>query len=156
MEEDKQLKQLTNKMRTTKKRRFHGNQRNMEKDEPTRQLYFTILCTSTSTNPSTPVPASASVSKIDLSFYDAHDEYASEPLHVEVDNKNAKTIPSSSNIDTKCMYLFTNVKILLNLFALIGKCPECRSGIECALDYSNKKGLAQKVVLSCEGGDECG
>ena len=112
--------------------------------------------TNTSTNPSTPVPASASASKIDLSFYDAQDEFASEPQHVEVNDKNAKTIPSSSNIDTKCMYLLANVKILLNLFALIGKCQECGSDIERALDYSNKKGLTQNVVLSCEGGDECG
>ena len=160
MEEGKQLKQLTNKRRTTMKRRFHGNQHSMEKDEETTLLHHLVddeqANTSTSTNPSTPVPASASASKINLTFYHAHDEYASEPQHVEVDNKNAKTIPSSSNIDTKCMYMLANVKILLNLFALIGKCPECSSDIECALDYSNKKGLAQKVVLSCEGGDECG
>ena len=160
MEEDKQLKQLNNKRRTTKKRRFHGNQHSMEKDEQTTLFHHLVddeqANTSTSTNPSTPVPASASASKIDLSFYDAHDEYASEPQHVEVDNKNAKTIPSSSNIDTKCMYLLANVKILLNLFALIGKCRECSSDNECALGYSNKKGLAQTVVLSCEGGDECG
>ena len=105
MEEGKQLKQLANKRRTTKKRRFHGNQHSMEKDEQTtRHLVDDEQAnTSTSTNPSTPVPASASASKIDFTFYNAPDEYASEPQHVEVDNKNAKTIPTSSNIDTKCM-----------------------------------------------------
>ena len=49
------------------------------------------------------------------------------------------------------MYLFADVRILFDLFSLIGKCPKCNSAIDCEIDFPNKRGLAQKVVLTCDG-----
>ena len=86
--------------------------------------------------------AFSSASKIDFSFYSAMDNNA-----VSGSSENPKT---SSNMDTTSMYIMTDMKIFINLLQLVGKCPECSNAINTTVDFSSKKGLAQKVVLSCK------
>ena len=62
-------------------------------------------------------------------------------------SNNPKT---SSNMDTTSMYMMTDIKIFINLLQLVGQCPECSNDITTTVDFSSKKGLAQKVVLSCK------
>ena len=64
---------------------------------------------------------------------------------------NPKT---SSNMDTS-MYMMTDIKIFINLLQLVGQCPECSNAIPTTVDFSGKKGLAQKVVPSCKDTTGC-
>ena len=60
---------------------------------------------------------------------------------------NPKT---SSNMDTTSMYMMTDIKIFIRLLQLVSQCPECSNAITTTVDFSSKKGLAQKVVPSCK------
>ena len=64
---------------------------------------------------------------------------------------NPKTSP---NMDTTSMYM-TDIKKIINFLQLVGQCPECSNVITTTVDFSSKKGLAQKVVLSCEDTTGC-
>ena len=65
---------------------------------------------------------------------------------------NPKT---SSNMDTTSMYMMTDIKIFINLLQLVGQCPECSNAVTTTVDFSSKKGLAQKVVPSCKDTTGC-
>ena len=39
---------------------------------------------------------------------------------------------------------------------MVGSCPKCSSKIDAVVDFSSKKGFAQKVLLSCENVSDCG
>ena len=39
--------------------------------------------------------------------------------------------------------------MLTELFSLVEKCPQCGCKVNFVVDFSNKKGLAQKVVIKC-------
>ena len=65
---------------------------------------------------------------------------------------NPKT---SSNMGTTSMYIMTDIKIFINLLQLVGQCPECSNAITTTVDFSSKKGLAQKVVPSCKDTTGC-
>ena len=77
---------------------------------------------------------SASASKIDMSFYE--------------------NVPSSNGddiVDYECMYMFMDIKILMNLFELFGKsCPECSEKLWLTIDHEAKLGLAQKIMVLCQ------
>ena len=60
---------------------------------------------------------------------------------------NPKT---SSNMDTTSMNMMTDIKIFINLLQLVGQCPECSNAITTTVDFSSKKGLAQKIKSSCK------
>ena len=49
----------------------------------------------------------------------------------------------------------TDIKIFINLLQLVGQCPECSNAITTTVDFSSKKGLAQKVVPSCKDTTGC-
>ena len=49
----------------------------------------------------------------------------------------------------------TNIKIFINLLRLVGQCPECSNAITTTVDFSSKKGVAQKVVPSCKDTSGC-
>ena len=50
---------------------------------------------------------------------------------------------------TNDLYMFADVNIILSLFELIGKCPECSSCLDVEIDLENKKGFAQQINISC-------
>ena len=52
--------------------------------------------------------------------------------------------------DTKCMYIFADVQLLLDLLLMVGRCTSCNGNIICDLDLSSKKGVAQRIVLCCD------
>ena len=141
-------KQLSSMRRRSKKRTFHGNKHtNIGGQQTTLQEEESggaISESSTDINTS----KSASASKIDLSSYDVCSNSSQE---AEIVDPNVQETPTTSNIDIQSMYLFADVRILFNLFSLIGKCPKCNSAIDCEIDFPNKRGLAQKVVLTCDG-----
>ena len=60
---------------------------------------------------------------------------------------------TSSSINTSCMYMLTGISIFLDLLQLVGRCPDCSSNIENAVDFLSKKGFAQKVIVNCK---DCG
>ena len=89
---------------------------------------------------------SSSASKIDLSVYDSMAEGDS----INISGPSSQTQNTSSNINTSCMYMITNIKIFLDLLQLVGRCLHCSSNIDNTVDFSSKKGLAQKLIVSCE------
>ena len=72
--------------------------------------------------------------------------------NAESGSDNPKT---SSNMDTTSMYMMTDIKIFINLLQLVGQCPECSNAITTTVDFSSKKGFAQKVVPSCKDTTGC-
>ena len=58
-------------------------------------------------------------------------------------------------MDTTSMCMMTDIKIFINLLQLVGQCPECSNAITTTVDFSSKKGLAQKVVPSCKDTTGC-
>ena len=70
-------------------------------------------------------------------------------------DESVNTTPTSPNIDIRCIYIFADLKILLNLFGMVGRCPECNSGIDVVIDFAHKKGLAQNIDMNCDGGTDC-
>ena len=70
---------------------------------------------------STPIPIiqgtpSSSASKIDLSVYDSMAEGDS----INISGPSSQTQNTSSNINTSCMYMITDIKIFLDLLQLVG------------------------------------
>ena len=53
------------------------------------------------------------------------------------------------------MCMMTDIKIFINSLQLVGQCPECSNAITTTVDFSSKKGLAQKVVPSCKDTTGC-
>ena len=51
--------------------------------------------------------------------------------------------------------MLTNISIFLELFHLVGRCPVCSGQIDVTVDFTAKKGLAQKVKLNCTGTSDC-
>ena len=88
-------------------------------------------------------------SKIDLSFYEEHNESS--------DNLNEKPVDgeTSPNVDITCMYIFADISIITELFNLVGRCPECNGKISFVVDFSKKKGQAQNVLITCGAGTDC-
>ena len=133
-------KQLSKKRRTTKRRRFSGNQHNInqveEQQQQQQQQQQPQQHNDVTSTPVTTSSTSASASKIDLSFYEEHNEKS-------VDGK------TSSNVDMTCLYMFADINIITELFNLVGRCPECNTEVNFVVDFSKKKGQAQKVLITC-------
>ena len=103
-------------------------------------------------------PPSASSSKIDLSFYDGINSNNNNNNNNVSGSQDAGSVPAESSkntppMDINCLYLMADLKILLSLFDMIGTCPECGSGIDVTVDFPNKMGLAQRIILRCDGDD---
>ena len=97
---------------------------------------------STLSSTATISPLSASASKIDLSFYDIGEEL-DEQTTITTTAASARQ-KTTDNIDTKCMYMLTDIKIILDLLTLIGKCPECNSDVNASVDFA-----AKKILINC-------
>ena len=98
----------------------------------------------------------SSASKIDLSYdskdnenYNKRDTDATDDL-----SSTSSTHKTSSNMNTKCMYMLTDI-ILLELFHLVGRCPIFSGQIDVTVDFAAKKGFAQKVMLNCTSISDC-
>ena len=55
----------------------------------------------------------------------------------------------TSNVDMTCLYMFADMNIITELFNLVGRCPECNTKVNFVVDFSKKKGQAQKVLIAC-------
>ena len=150
-------KEVAKKRRTSKNHLFKGNRYTKsidqtEDDDSTsskttqeKEIGENAINDSSVSTPSTQ-GASSSASKIDFSFYSTMGNNA------ESGSDNPKT---SSNMDTTIMYTMTDMKIFINLLQLVGQCPESSNAITTTVNFSSKKGLAQKVVLSCKNTTGC-
>ena len=99
-----------------------------------------INVSSVSTPSTQGASSSSAASKIDFSFYSSVDNNA--------ESGSSDISKTSSNMDTTSMYMMTDIKTFINLLQLVGQCPECSNAITTTVDFSSKKGLAQKVVPS--------
>jgi hypothetical protein len=153
-----EFKQVSSKKRQTRKRSFKGNRYSssvdvdvMNDDQQTEQEGENTNVVPSNDEQSVSAPSiSSSASKIDLSFYDSME---GDTVDVPGPSQIHKT---SSNINTNNMYMLTDVKIFMDLLKLIGRCPDCCSTIDNTVDFSSKKGLAQKVMVSCSYVKDCG
>ena len=53
------------------------------------------------------------------------------------------------------MYMLTGISIFLELLHFVGRCQVCPGQIDVTVDFIEKKGLAQKVMLNCTGTSDC-
>ena len=148
-------KQFSQKRRTTRKRRSRGNQYINYKKE---NEFLNIPSTSCRQQGSTDgddhdgdsvgtnniLTPTASASKIDLSFYNSDHNETVETVNNDESVNTTPTSPTSPNIDIRCIYIFADLKILLNLFGMVGRCPECYSGNRCCYWFRSKKRTCTK------------
>ena len=102
---------------------------------------------------------SSSAAKIDMSFYDTDrsintpiiDDDQQGPSGLCSNGENPETLVGEGEnpVDMNCMYILSDVKIMLDLFNLVGRCLHCSADIEVSVDFSAKKGLAHKLIFKC-------
>ena len=164
MESKPASKQIATKRRSKKKKYFRGNRFTVSQNDGENPADQDREQTELGENPggkqtelgegstlsSTAIisPLSASASKIDLSFYDTGEELDEQTTTATTAAASIRQ-KTTDNIDTKCMYMLTDIKIILDLLTLIGKCPECNSDVNSSVDFAAKKGLAQKILINC-------
>ena len=158
----------TNK-RKSKKRSFRGNKytksqggtEDMSIADQVDGNGSAVISGEQSTASSAPVNVlNSSASKIDLSYYDSKEDNENynkgdTDRTDDASSSTSSTHKTSSNINTKCMYMLTDISIFLELFHLVGRCPVCSGQIDVTVDFTAKKGLAQKVMLNCTGTSDC-
>ena len=161
--EGSKYKQISSKKRNSKKRSFKGNrhtksqnvgedvmsQQTEEEEEninivPSDEHFVSV--------PNTEDALSSPASKIDTSFHDSMAGGGTEGDSIDVSGPS-QTHKISSNINTSCMYILTDIQIFLDLLKLVGRCPDCSGNIDNNVDFLSKKGFAQKVIVSCK---DCG